>query len=187
VEQDINERACFGQEAGSQIRSALAATTTAELKGTAPENQAAISTALRPLRPHQERALEALRRSLLAGHRRVMLQAPTGFGKTLTAAHIIRRALDKQNRVIFTVPALNLVDQTVASFAAEGIDCVGIMQGDHPGTDSEQPVQVCSVQTLARRQKPDAAVVVVDEAHLAFASVHEWMADPDWARVHSLA
>jgi superfamily II DNA or RNA helicase len=138
---------------------------------------------LRPLRPHQERALESLRASLASGHRRPMLQAPTGFGKTLTAAHIIQRALDKGNRVIFTVPALSLVDQTVAAFAAEGINSVGVMQGYHPATDAEQPVQVCSVQTLARRQKPAAAIVIIDEAHLAFKSVHEWMADPAWARV----
>jgi DNA repair protein RadD len=139
--------------------------------------------ALRPLRPYQARALEATQRSVASGHRRVMVQGPTGFGKTLLAAHITRRALDKGNRVIFTVPALNLVDQTAAAFRAEGIECVGIMQGSHPGTDTEQPVQVCSVQTLARRQKPDAAVVIIDEAHLAFESVHQWMANPDWAHV----
>ena len=112
-----------------------------------------------------------------------MLQAPTGFGKTLTAAHIIQRALDKGNRVIFSVPALSLIDQTVAAFAAEGIRSVGVMQGYHPGTDGEQPVQVCSVQTLARRQKPGAAIVLIDEAHLMFESVLKWMKEPDWARV----
>ena len=139
--------------------------------------------ALRPLWLHQERALEALRRSLAGGKRRPMLQGPTGFGKTLTAAHIIQRALDKGNRVIFTVPALSLIDQTIGAFAIEGIHCVGVMQADHPGTDGEQPVQVCSVQTLARRQKPEASIVIVDEAHLAFKSVHDWMADPAWAKV----
>ena len=100
--------------------------------------------ALRPLRPHQERALESLRASLASGHRRPMLQAPTGFGKTLTAAHIIQRALDKGKRVAFTVPALSLIDQTVAAFEAEGIHCIGVMQGIHERTDREQPVQVCS-------------------------------------------
>lgn len=139
--------------------------------------------ALRPLRPHQERALEALRRSLASGRRRPMLQAPTGFGKTLTAAHIIQRALDRGNRVIFTVPALSLVDQTVEAFEAEGIRSIGVVQADHDRTDPTQPVQVCSVQTLARRGKPDAAIVIVDEAHLAFKAVHEWMADPEWAMV----
>ena len=55
--------------------------------------------------------------------------------------------------------------------------------GHHPGTDSTQPVQVCSVQTLARRQKPEAAIVIIDEAHLSFKSVHEWIGDPEWANV----
>jgi DNA repair protein RadD len=142
----------------------------------------AMST-LRELRPHQERAIEAIRASLAAGKRRPMLQGPTGFGKTVVSANIIRRALAKGNRIIFTVPALSLIDQTVAAFGAEGIECVGVMQALHPGTDAEQPVQVCSVQTLARRQKPGAAIVIVDEAHLAFQSVHEWMADPEWAKV----
>ena len=102
--------------------------------------------------------------------------------RRLTAAHIIQRALDKGNRVIFTVPALSLIDQTVTAFEAEGIHCVGVMQAHHWRTDRSQPVQVCSVQTLAGREKPDAAVVLIDEAHLAFKSVHEWMADPAWAR-----
>jgi len=111
----------------------------------------------RPLRPHQERAIEALGRSIASGHRRPMLQAPTGFGKTLTAAHIIRRARDKGNRVILTVPALPLVDQTVEALEAEGIHCVGVVQANHPRTDREQPVP-----------KPDAAIVLVDEAHMMF-------------------
>jgi superfamily II DNA or RNA helicase len=133
--------------------------------------------ALRPLRPHQEHAFEALRASLASGKRRPMLQAPTGFGKTLTAAHIIQRALDKGKRVAFTVPALSLIDQTVSAFEAEGIDCVGVMQGIHPRTDREQPVQVCSIQTIARRKRPEVDFVLVDEAHELHKEVFRWMAD----------
>ena len=133
--------------------------------------------ALRPLRPHQERALELLRASLASGHHRPMLQAPTGFGKTLTAAHIIQRALDKGKRVAFTVPALSLIDQTVAAFEAEGIHCIGVMQGIHERTDRDQPVQVCSVQTLARRKRPDVDLVIVDEAHQMHREIFRWMKD----------
>jgi DNA repair protein RadD len=93
-----------------------------------------------------------------------MLQAPTGFGKTLTAAWIIQMALDKGKRVAFVVPALSLIDQTIEAFEAEGIHCVGVMQGIHPRTDRDQPVQVCSVQTLARRRRPEVDVVIIDEA-----------------------
>ena len=39
--------------------------------------------------------------------------------------------------------ALSLIDQTIAAFEAEGIECVGVMQGLHPRTDRDQPVQVC--------------------------------------------
>ena len=133
--------------------------------------------ALRPLRSHQERALESLRASLASGHHRPMLQAPTGFGKTLTAAHIIQRALDKGKRVALTVPALSLIDQTVAAFEAEGIHCIGVMQGIHERTDREQPVQVCSVQTVARRKRPDVDLVIVDEAHQMHKEIFRWMKD----------
>jgi superfamily II DNA or RNA helicase len=134
--------------------------------------------ALRPLRRYQQHALEKLRRSIASGRRRPMIQSPTGSGKTELAAHIIDGARAKGNRVIFTVPSLSLIDQTVAAFEAEGINAVGVMQADHERTDPSQPVQVCSVQTLARRDKPDAAVVLVDEAHLTYQSLFDWMDDP---------
>jgi DNA repair protein RadD len=132
---------------------------------------------LRPLRPHQQRALDDLRVSVATGHRRPMLQAPTGFGKTLTAAHIIQCALDKGKRVAFTVPAISLIDQTVAAFEAEGIDCIGVMQGIHERTDRDQPVQVCSVQTIARRKRPEVDIVLVDEAHQLHREIFQWMKD----------
>lgn len=137
-------------------------------------------TDLRALWPHQDRALLELRASLAAGKRRPMLAAPTGFGKTLTAAHIIRRALDKGKRVAFTVPALSLIDQTVAAFEAEGIDAIGVLQGIHPRTDRDQPLQVCSVQTLARRRRLDVDLILIDEAHQHHREIYRWMADcPD--------
>jgi DNA repair protein RadD len=106
-----------------------------------------------------------------------MLQAPTGFGKTLTAAHIIRRALAKGKRATFVLPAISLIDQTAAAFEAEGIDCIGVMQSIHERTDRSQPVQVCSVQTLARRKRPDVDLVIVDEAHQLHKEIFKWMAD----------
>jgi superfamily II DNA or RNA helicase len=122
-------------------------------------------SALRPLRDHQHRAIDGLRQSLSSGHKRPMLQMPTGAGKTLTSGHIISSALDKSNRVAFCVPRLTLVDQTVTAFEAEGISAIGVMQAAHLRTDSRQPIQICSAQTLARRQRPDVDIVIVDEAH----------------------
>lgn len=123
------------------------------------------------LRPHQEKALALLRHSMVKrpegnGHKRVVLQGPTGFGKTLVAAKIIEGALTKGNRVIFTTPAISLIDQTVAAFEAEGIADIGVMQSKHPRTNPLARVQVATVQTLAQREVPEAALVIVDEVHI---------------------
>ncbi len=135
------------------------------------------------LHDHQHQALDMLRGSLRSGRRRPMVQAPTGFGKTIVGAAIVEGALAKSNRVIFTVPSISLVDQTVGKFREQGIDAIGVMQGQHPLTDGTQPVQVCSVQTLARRKLPEADLVVVDEAHLWFRFLGEWMRREEWLKV----
>lgn len=123
------------------------------------------------LRPHQSNAIAMLRSSLARGNRRVVVQGPTGVGKTLIAAKIIEGALDKGNRVIFTAPAVSLIDQTVSAFEAEGISGIGVMQASHPRTNPLARVQVASVQTLARRDIPPAALVIVDECFVAGTAV----------------
>lgn len=137
----------------------------------------------KPLRPHQVKAILLSKECILAGQDRIVIQLPTGAGKTRTAAEVVRGALAKGKRVAFTVPAISLVDQTVAAFEAEGIDAIGVMQAGHFRTDRRQPVQVVSVQTLARRERPEADVVIVDECHVQYQSVLDWMADRSAKRV----
>jgi superfamily II DNA or RNA helicase len=108
-----------------------------------------------------------------------MLQAPTGFGKTLLSAAIVERALAKGKRVLFVVPALSLINQTVEAFAAEGITQVGVIQGVHELTDPTQPVQVASIQTLTRRKMPDCDLALVDEAHKLFDFYGKWFAEAE--------
>lgn len=135
------------------------------------------------LRPHQANAIAELRRAIRDGARRIIIQAPTGAGKTILAAAIVEGALAKGNRVAFTVPSISLVDQTVARFYAEGIEAIGVMQADHIMTNAARPCQVISVQTLARRKRPPADVVIVDEAHQDFKAIREWATDPAMANV----
>lgn len=135
----------------------------------------------RALRPHQKTAIEGLRRSLGKGNRRTILQAPTGFGKTITAAKIIEMAHAKGNKVLFTVPRLSLVDQAVEEFEREGLGPIGVIQADHPRTDPDAPLQVASIQTLVRRYDglaKEFGLVLVDECHELFKVIirmlHEW-------------
>ena len=129
----------------------------------------------RPLRLYQADAITRLRQSIGSGHRRPVLQLPTGGGKTRIAGEILKMALGKGTRPCFVVPSISLIDQTIRSLWDDGIRDVGVIQADHPLTDYSQPVQVASVQTLARRQKPEVGLVLVDECHQQFTTVQDWM------------
>jgi DNA repair protein RadD len=131
----------------------------------------------RELRPHQVKAIEGLRQSLARGNKRVVLQAPTGFGKTLTTAKIIENAREKGHKVLFTVPRLSLVGQAVDEFEREGIRHIGVMQAQHPRTDPTAPVQVATVQTLTHRiaGMDQFPLVIVDECHETFKAIYALM------------
>ena len=128
------------------------------------------------LRPYQETALQAIKESVWAGVRRLMVMAPTGSGKTLLAAAIAQGCLRKGNKLIFVVPLITLIDQTLEKFAAEGIDCCGVIQGNHPAENWSMPIQIASIQTIRSRGIfPAAAVVCVDEAHVLHKEHIRWM------------
>lgn len=126
-------------------------------------------------RPHQTLAIDRLRDALRQRHRRVVLEMPTGAGKTITAACVIQMVLDKQKRVTFTVPAIELIDQTVRALWDMGIRDVGVIQANHHMTDPTKPVQVASLQTLEKRTLPETDLVIVDEAHRMSAVIKRWM------------
>jgi DNA repair protein RadD len=120
------------------------------------------------LRPHQMRTLNAIELAISMGIRRLVVQAPTGMGKTILAAHRLRKIQDTGKRGLFIVPALSLIDQTIAKLYAEGVTDVGVMQADHFMTNGARPIQVASVQTLQRRLIPEADEIIIDEVHRWF-------------------
>lgn len=134
---------------------------------------------LAPLRPHQAQSLDGLRDALRTGDRRVVLQAPTGFGKTVVGAHIVSGVRQRSKRITFCVPSLTLVDQTFERFTENGIEAsdMGVIQSDHPWRRPHAPIQIATAQTLTRRELPLTDVVVVDEAHLRFDVYDRWMAE----------
>lgn len=99
---------------------------------------------------------------------------------TRLSAEIIKGALSKGHRVIFTTPGVDLIDQTIAEFEGEGIFDIGAMQSDHPRTRPDAAVQVATVQTLAARGVPSAGLVMVDECHEQFEIIRQMMTEkPD--------
>lgn len=134
------------------------------------------------LRPYQDEAIEALRTHVANNRRHLLLTLPTGGGKTLTAAELMRSALTFDRRVLFVVHLRELVDQTVRALARCGITSVGVMRGDDDRVDPDAPIQVASIQTLARRDRPKADIVILDEAHRSLADSYVtsiWEAYPE--------
>jgi len=132
------------------------------------------------LRDDQSDALEVLRDSVANRNRRICLQCPTAWGKTVLASEMVLNARAKNKKVAFCVPAISLVDQTVDMFARNGILDVGVMQAKHHMTNWDMPIQVCSVQTLKRlKQLPKFDVVLIDECHIWFNFYEKWLGTPD--------
>ena len=126
------------------------------------------------LRPYQRDCIDKLRERVIAGKRRLLLYMPTGGGKTVVAAEIIRLALEKGNPSLFLCHRRELVFQ--ASNKLTDIELPhGIILAGTP-RNQDDLVQVASVQTLHSRAAqrkvmapPPAALVIVDECHHATA------------------
>jgi DNA repair protein RadD len=135
----------------------------------------------KPLWTHQEFSINSIVEAVREGHKRIVLQLPTGGGKTRIAAELIRRGLAKGSRPMFTAPAISLIDQTYESFVAEGIRDIGIMQGSHPATNANAAVQIASIHTLVKRSIPNVSFVFVDEVHESRDDFDAILDSPEWA------
>src|SRR6185503_2494286 len=109
---------------------------------------------MRELRDDQAGTLEALRDAVRDNKRRICMQSPTGWGKTMLASALVSSARQRQKKVLLTVPAIDLIDQTSEMFNAQGITEIGVMQASHGMSDWNQPIQIASIQTLMKRQIP---------------------------------
>jgi superfamily II DNA or RNA helicase len=143
------------------------------------------------LRDYQQAALDRLAAAFAAGHRSPLLVAPTGSGKTVIAAELIRQAVDRGERCLFLAPRRELVHQTCEKLDALAVRYGVILAGD-PRTHLYAPVQVASVDTLlsrvVRRSRltlPTFDLVLIDEAHLGITSARQKLLDtwPDAKRI----
>jgi DNA repair protein RadD len=114
------------------------------------------------LRPYQTRAIQLLRDRVRDGKRRILLVSPTRSGKMTIMAAIIRTS---SVPVLFVGHRMELIDQCVDQLARFGITNIGVIRGDDERTDSAASTQIASIQTLARRKKPTARLVLIDECH----------------------
>ncbi len=119
------------------------------------------------LRPYQLDAIQEVRDRIASGRRAPLVVAPTGAGKTVIEAELVRRHLEKSpsNRALVVAHRRELIGQIARTMLRMGISDIGEII---PGV-TQRPrarVQVASTQTLrARNQVPEATMVIYDEAH----------------------
>jgi DNA repair protein RadD len=128
------------------------------------------------LRDYQADAIAGVRAAFTAGHRRVLLVAPTGAGKTVMFSHLAGAISARGQRVLLMAHRDELLDQISRTLGQFGVEH-GFIAARRP-LNLEQRVQVAGVHTLKGRAhrlawRPDW--IVCDEAHHATAG--------SWAKI----
>jgi len=126
------------------------------------------------LRPHQVIAVDALRDSLRAGNKRVILSAPCSMGKTHIAAYIAVNAAAKGKKVAFFCDRLKLLSQTTATFDSLGAS-YSVLQAGDPRYNPDENIQIVSTATAIRRNHFVYDIAIIDEAHQMYKGLLDQM------------
>jgi DNA repair protein RadD len=124
------------------------------------------------LRPYQTDVIAKFYDVVKDGHRRIIVVAPTGSGKTIIGGTIIEDYVKRHQEVLVLAHRREIVGQTSDELRGLGISH-GIIQAGYPHMPLAT-VQVASIQTLSRRAVrsermalPPAKLIVIDECHHA--------------------
>jgi type I restriction enzyme R subunit len=141
-----------------------------------------------PLRPYQQRAIQAVEATLRENRRSVLVAMATGTGKTKLAIAMLYRliAARRFRRVCFVVDRSALGEQTAREFSSTKVisgktfaDIFGLKGLDDVRPDEDTRIHICTIQGLVRRvlyseSAEDAPpidqydLVVVDECHRGY-------------------
>ena len=115
------------------------------------------------LRPYQVDALESVRAGMRRGEKRQILCLPTGGGKTVVAAEMMRAAAAKGSRCCFLIDRTSLLEQTSAVLDSYGIPHGLIGAGRRE--EMHESIVLAVHQTCERSGYPHADLYIYDEAH----------------------
>lgn len=126
------------------------------------------------LRDYQKRIVGDTYQLIRDGHKRILIVAVMGAGKTVISSWIMRDAVSRQRKCVFLVMFNVLLEQTQKTLQRLGVHCT-VMQGAR-NVDHSAPVVIASLQTISARLRRgvtldemlgDVDLFIVDEAHLA--------------------
>ena len=125
-------------------------------------------------------------REALEKHRSVMMQMPTGTGKTVVLAEMVKqlRMKDEGLRILIVAHRIELIEQTGEHLERYDID-YGVIAGGKKVKEIK-PVMIASIQTLGSKLNALTAClspsfIIIDEAHHAVAKTYRqlWDAWPE--------
>lgn len=138
------------------------------------------------LRDYQIEICESVREAFKK-HRSVMMQMPTGTGKTVVLASLVQQYLDKSLerrdqhcQVLIVAHRIELTEQMGEHLKRYGIE-YGVIAGGRKTKEAE-PVIVASIQTLSSKLSSLSALfspslIIIDEAHHAVAKTYRQLWD----------
>jgi superfamily II DNA or RNA helicase len=118
-------------------------------------------------RDYQEKGLTLMRKAFQEGNRKIMFWLATGGGKSVIFILLVAGLLSNKKKVLLVVKRRQLVFQTQRHFSKWGI-LSSIMIGATKGFNKALPLQICSIDTIARRDISflgDFDFTIVDECH----------------------
>ena len=138
------------------------------------------------LRDYQIEICESVREAF-KNHRSVMMQMPTGTGKTVVLASLVQQYLDKglelrdqHCQVLIVAHRIELTEQMGEHLKRYGIE-YGVIAGGRKTKEAE-PVIVASIQTLNSKLSSlssllSPSLIIIDEAHHAVAKTYRQLWD----------
>jgi superfamily II DNA or RNA helicase len=122
---------------------------------------------------YQDNAVQAIRRFFTKGGKHVLLQAPTGAGKTIIFSYMAQNAAIKHKKVLILTDRVELLMQTGGTLAKFGVKPFSIVAGTK-FINFGFTIYVAMCQTLRNRIKiplwakfilKDIDLVIIDECH----------------------
>lgn len=128
------------------------------------------------LRDYQQKIIADVKAFMQAGQKNILIQLPTGGGKSAIGAEMIRAGTAKGTKCWFVVNRVELVEQTCKALYTAGVPFGVVSAGYSP--DRKALAQVCSIQTLTRRLDS------VDKPGLIFWDETRGIAARTWSNVY---
>lgn len=135
------------------------------------------------LRNYQTKLINNIRTELKKGNSSVIMQAPTGSGKTVMFSYMVKQASERGNRCLILTDRIELLEQAGGTFEKLAINFDNITAQTKAIPNSK--VVVAMVETIKRRLKKrldfqmflkTIDLLIIDEAHKAsFDSVFDYL------------